>query len=128
MLAIGIGKRNTAPCSAGTNSAGQRRTSALRRSHHSSAAARDVYVETISEARMTRALAEANIGQVDSITQISAPKLIDTQRILRPWKRRAALQIIPQENSRRALGSVSGTNGTACGPAIHSAAAKPPIR
>ena len=41
-LASATGNRKMAPCSIGTNSAGQRRISDLRRSRHSSAAIRNV--------------------------------------------------------------------------------------
>ncbi len=48
--------------------------------------------------------------------------------MLRPWNRRAAFQIMPQETNSKAVGKLAGMTGIACVSALHSATENPPIR
>ncbi len=82
----------------------------------------------MSEASTIRlALICTKFGSRQAAIQISEPADMASQGTLRPWKRRAALQIMPQARKRRALGTLDGRNGM-LSPKLHSAAAHPPIR
>ncbi len=68
------------------------------------------------------------LGSAQADTHVAAPATMASQRMLRPWNRRAAFQIMPQETNSKAVGKLAGMTGIACVSALHSATENPPVR
>ena len=83
----------------------------------------------ISELRMMRAAPEcANPGKTQATSHAAAPTDIGPHSTGRPWKTRAALQIMPQATNSSAFAMPDGKGGEIRSSTLQIATEKPPIR
>ena len=70
----------------------------------------------------------ANSGNRQAVSQAIAPANIQPHRTRRPWKMRAALQIMPQATNKRAFAVPGGKGGEIRPSMLQIATENPPSR